>query len=824
MEKSTVEKFASELNLPIDLLLKQLESAGIKKTSGTEELLEEDKSALLNYLQIEHGASSTSKNKITLTRKQNTQIRKTDSEGRARTIQVEVRKKRTIVKPDQKKQVQDDSIKKDTSVIDKKTVDDKNQKEIREEEEKRNAALMTAQAEEVKNKKSAKEKEKEKEKESKDGTLHRPASKANVKVDKDSKKTELKDKWVDKNLKKRPIKTRNDNNKGWRSPKNKNKNKEEVEDQNFVAPSEPLVKDVLIPETISVADLAHKMAVKATEVIKTLMGMGMMVTINQVLDQDTAIIVVEEMGHKPEAAKENDLESFLDEESSSVNEIIEPRPPVVTVMGHVDHGKTSLLDYIRTTKVTKGEAGGITQHIGAYHVETSKGMITFLDTPGHEAFSAMRARGAKATDIVILVVAVDDGVMPQTIEAINHSKAAGVPLIVAINKIDKPDSNPEKVRGELLGHEVIPEELGGDSMFIEVSAQTGQGIDNLLDAVLLQAEVLELKAPINTPAKGIIVEGRLDKGRGPVTTLLVQSGTINISDTLLAGNASGKIRGMLDENGKNIKQATPSIPAEIIGLSDVPNAGDEFIVINDEKKAREIALFRQGKFRDVKLAKQQASKLENIMDQMTEAEVKFLPLIIKADVQGSCQALAGSLEKLSTDEVKVKVVHSAVGAINESDINLASASNAVIIAFNVRSSGGARKLGESLDIDVRYYSVIYEAIDEVKAALGGLLSPEQKEVTLGMVEIRDIFKASKVGTIAGCFVLEGVIKKGSNIRLLRDDAVIYEGQLDSLKRFKDDVKEVKSNFECGISIKNFDDLQVNDKLEAYEHVQVARKL
>ena len=822
MEKSTVEKFASELNLPIDLLLKQLESAGIKKTSGTEELLEEDKSALLNYLQIEHGASSTSKNKITLTRKQNTQIRKTDSEGRARTIQVEVRKKRTIVKPDQKKQVQDDLIKKDTSVIDKKTVDDKNQKEIREEEEKRNAALMAAQAEEVKNKKSAKENEKEKE--SKDGTLHRPASKANVKVDKDSKKTELKDKWVDKNLKKRPIKTRNDNNKGWRSPKNKNKNKEEGEDQNFVAPSEPLVKDVLIPETISVADLAHKMAVKATEVIKTLMGMGMMVTINQVLDQDTAIIVVEEMGHKPEAAKENDLESFLDEESSSLKEIIEPRPPVVTVMGHVDHGKTSLLDYIRTTKVTKGEAGGITQHIGAYHVETSKGMITFLDTPGHEAFSAMRARGAKATDIVILVVAVDDGVMPQTIEAINHSKAAGVPLIVAINKIDKPDSNPEKVRGELLGHEVIPEELGGDSMFIEVSAQTGQGIDNLLDAVLLQAEVLELKAPINTPAKGIIVEGRLDKGRGPVTTLLVQSGTINISDTLLAGNASGKIRGMLDENGKNIKQATPSIPAEIIGLSDVPNAGDEFIVINDEKKAREIALFRQGKFRDVKLAKQQASKLENIMDQMTEAEVKFLPLIIKADVQGSCQALAGSLEKLSTDEVKVKVVHSAVGAINESDINLASASNAVIIAFNVRSSGGARKLGESLDIDVRYYSVIYEAIDEVKAALGGLLSPEQKEVTLGMVEIRDIFKASKVGTIAGCFVLEGVIKKGSNIRLLRDGAVIYEGQLDSLKRFKDDVKEVKSNFECGISIKNFDDLQVNDKLEAYEHVQVARKL
>ncbi|MDA9093305.1 translation initiation factor IF-2 [Methylophilaceae bacterium] len=820
MEKSTVEKFANELNLPIDLLLKQLESAGIKKTSGAEELLEADKSALLNYLQIEHGASNTNKNKITLTRKQNTQIRKTDSDGRARTIQVEVRKKRTIVKPEQRKEVKDDLVKEDTSAVEKRAVADKNQKEIRKEEEKRNAALMAAQAEEVKNKKATKVNQKE----SKDGTLHRPASKANVKVDKDSKKTELKDKWVDKNLKKRPIKTRNDNNQGWRSPKNKNKNKDETDDQNFVAPSEPIVKNVLIPETVSVGDLAHKMAVKATEVIKTLMGMGMMVTINQVLDQDTAIIVVEEMGHKPEAAKENDLESFLDEESSSLDEVIEPRPPVVTVMGHVDHGKTSLLDYIRTTKVTKGEAGGITQHIGAYHVETPKGMITFLDTPGHEAFSAMRARGAKATDIVILVVAVDDGVMPQTIEAINHSKAAGVPLIVAINKIDKPDSNSEKVRGELLGHEVIPEELGGDSMFIEVSAQTGQGINDLLDAVLLQAEVLELKAPINTPAKGIIVEGRLDKGRGPVTTLLVQSGTINMSDTLLAGNASGKIRAMLDENGKNIKQATPSIPAEIIGLSDVPNAGDEFIVINDEKKAREIALFRQGKFRDVKLAKQQASKLENIMEQMTEAEVRFLPLIIKADVQGSSEALAGSLEKLSTDEVKVKVVHSAVGAVNESDINLASASNAVIIAFNVRASGGARKLGESLDIDVRYYSIIYEAVDEVKAALGGLLSPEQKEVILGMVEIREIFKASKVGTIAGCFVLDGVIKKGSNIRLLRDDTVIYEGQLDSLKRFKDDVKEVKSNFECGLSIKNFDDLKVNDKLEAYEYVQVARKL
>ena len=578
-----------------------------------------------------------------------------------------------------------------------------------------------------------------------------------------------------------------------------------------------------MPETISVADLAHKMSVKAGEVIKVLMGMGMMVTINQVLDQDTAMIAVEEMGHKPEAAKENDPESLLNIEDLA-EPILEIRPPVVTVMGHVDHGKTSLLDFIRTSKVASGEAGGITQHIGAYHVETPKGMITFLDTPGHEAFSAMRARGAKATDIVILAVAADDGVMPQTIEAINHSKAAEVPIIVAINKIDKPEANAEKVKGELLSHEVIPEELGGDAIFAEVSAKTGQGIDDLLDAVLLQAEVLELKAATNNPARGIVVEGRLDKGRGPVTTLLVQAGILKPGDTLLAGSAFGRVRAMLDEAGKNIKIAGPSIPVEVIGLSDVPNAGDEFIVINDEKKAREIALFRQGKFRDVKFAKQQASKLENIFDQMAEGEVKVLPLIIKSDVQGSFEALSGSLEKLSTEEVKVNVIHSAVGAVNESDINLATASNAVILAFNVRADSGARKLADNLEVDVRYYSIIYEAVDEVKAALSGLLSPEQKENILGLVEIREIFKASKIGTIAGCYVLEGIVRKNSKIRLLRDDVVIYDGDLDSLKRFKDDVKEVKSNFECGLSIKNYNDMKVGDKVEVYELVEVARKL
>ncbi len=822
MGKSNVEEFASELSLPIDLLLEQLKSAGVDKSSASDELKEEDKSALLNYLRSEHGASLRPKSKITLTRKQNTQIRKTDSDGRARTIQVEVRKKRTIVKPDQSKENILDS-KDNKELVNSKEILDDDQKSIRNQEDKRHAALAEAQANDLHKKINPSENKKDP---SQDGTLHRPASKAGVKIEKDKKdKKDKKDDWVDRTIKKRPVKNRSAVNTGWRPPKNKNKNIElnQETDQTFVAPSEPIVRDILIPETISVADLGHKMAIKASEVIKTLMGMGMMVTINQVLDQETAMIVAEEMGHNPEAAAENDPESLLNIEETIKPEI-EIRPPVVTVMGHVDHGKTSLLDFIRTSRIASGEAGGITQHIGAYHVENKKGVITFLDTPGHEAFSAMRARGAKATDIVILVVAADDGVMPQTIEGINHAKAAKVPLIVAINKIDKPEANSEKVKNELLAQEVIPEDLGGDSMFVEVSAKTGEGVENLLDAILLQAEILELKASINTPAKGIIVEGRLDKGRGPVTTLLIQSGFIKTGDSVLAGNAFGKIRSMLNELGKDVKGAGPSIPVEVTGLSEVPKAGDEFIVLNDEKKVREIALFRQGKFRDVKLAKQQASKLENVFDQMTEAEVRFLPLIIKADVQGSAEALAGSLEKLSTDEVKVNVIHSAIGAVNESDINLASASNAVIIAFNVRADGGARKLADNLEVDVRNYNIIYEAVDEVKSALGGLLAPEQKENILGLVEIREIYKASKVGNIAGCIVLEGVIRRNSNVRLLRDSKVIFEGELDSLKRFKDDIKEVKANIECGLSLKNFNDIKVGDNVEVFEMVQVPRKL
>jgi translation initiation factor IF-2 len=529
------------------------------------------------------------------------------------------------------------------------------------------------------------------------------------------------------------------------------------------------------------------------------------------------------MGHNAKAAAANDPDTFL-EETEHAEAILEGRPPVVTVMGHVDHGKTSLLDYIRRSRVASGEAGGITQHIGAYHVETPRGMVTFLDTPGHEAFTAMRARGAKATDVVILVVAADDGVMPQTIEAIHHAKAANVPLVVAVNKIDKPEANIERVKQELVTHEVVPEDWGGETMFVGVSAKTGEGIDSLLEAVLLQAEVLELKAPKNTPAKGLVIEGRLDKGRGSVSTILVQSGTLRRGDMILAGSSFGRVRAMLDEAGNEIKEAGPSIPVEILGLSDVPNAGEEIIVLNDERKAREIALFRQGKFRDVKLAKQQASKLENMFEQMGEGEVKTLPMIIKSDVQGSYEALATSLQKLSTDEVKVNIIHTGVGAITESDVNLGAASKAVVIGFNVRADAGARKLIETSGVDVRYYNIIYEAVDEVKAALSGMLAPEQKESAIGKVEIREVYRISKVGAVAGCYVQDGVIRRNSKIRVLRSNVVIHTGELDSLKRFKDDVKEVKSNFECGLSLKNFNDIEVGDILEVYEIVEVARTL
>ena len=899
MAQSTVLQFAKELGLPTALLLEQLNSAGVNKSTVDDQLDEADKTALLDYLRKEHGASQAPKNKITLTRKQNTEIKKTDSDGRARTIQVEVRKKRVLMRNEEVAQetpnpVESEEIaapvletvpvpileelpeviapeesivveavevepvvEKAEAVIEEASVElvVKRKKQqvltpeqiaMREQEAKRHAKLIAFQEEDLRKKEELKKRRAEEEQKRKDeaeaeakakakklseGTLHKPAGKEGVKpaLNKDAKKGKGSNKdWNEEENRKRGLKTRGAApiGNGWRTPKGKNKargGREEEVEHAFTAPTEPVVHEVLVPETISVSDLAKKMAIKASEVIKTLMGMGMMVTINQVLDQETAIILVEEMGHKATAAAENDPETFL-EEAEHENAVFEARPPVVTVMGHVDHGKTSLLDYIRASKVAGGEAGGITQHIGAYHVETPNGMVTFLDTPGHEAFTAMRARGAKATDIVILVVSADDGVMPQTKEAIHHAKAGNVPLVVAINKIDKPEADPQRVKMELVSEEVVPEDFGGEVMFREVSAKTGQGIDELLEAVLLQAEILELKAPKNTPAKGLVVEGRLDKGRGPVSTILVQSGTLRRGDMILAGSTYGRVRAMLDETGAEIKEAGPSIPVEVLGLSDVPASGEEVIVLNDERKAREIAMFRQGKFRDVKFAKQQAAKLENMMGQMADGEVKTLGLIIKSDVQGSNEALETSLLKLANEEVRVNIIHTAVGAISESDVNLAVASNALLIGFNVRADAGARKLIETNGVDVRYYNIIYEAVDEIKAALGGMLPPEQRESIIGSVEIREVFRISKIGAVAGCYVRDGRITRESKVRVLRDNVIIHTGELDSLKRFKDDVKEVKNNFECGLSLKGYNDLEVGDILEVYEVVEIARSL
>lgn len=903
MAQTTVEQFAGELKLPTALLLEQLKSAGVHKSTAIDLLSETDKTALLDHLRKEHGTLAP-KNQITLTRKSSTEIKKTDNTGKARTIQVEVRKKRVIESREEAEVAEQLPVEVELEVeaaaepieipveapvaievptvvevvevapvvevavvepvviepvveapvevvtpapvkttISRKDLLGADEIALREHEAKRHATLAAMQADDLRKKQELAQRriddeaqklvdaEAAKVKAAKlsEGTLHKPVVKegATKAPAKEVKKGKGNKEWTDAENKKRGLKTRGDSNAGkpgWRAPKGKHRHQSDDDGQHsFNAPTEAIIYEVLVPETITVAELAHKMSVKSGEVIKTLMGMGMMVTINQVLDQETAIIIVEEMGHKASAAAPNDPDTFIDEAEHAAA-IVEARPPVVTVMGHVDHGKTSLLDYIRASRVASGEAGGITQHIGAYHVETPRGMVTFLDTPGHEAFTAMRARGAKATDVVILVVSADDGVMPQTIEAIHHAKAAGVPLVVAINKIDKLGAEPERVKLELVAQEVVPEEFGGEVMFREVSAKTGQGIDELLEAVLLQAELLELKAPKNTPAKGLVIEGRLDKGRGPVATILVQSGTLKRGDMILAGSTFGKVRAMLDESGNEVKEAGPSMPVEIQGLSDVPSAGEDMIVLNDDRKAREIANFRQGKFREVKLAKQQASKLENMFEQMGEGVVQTLGLIIKSDVQGSYEALATSLQKLSTSEVKVNIIHTGVGAISESDVNLAAASKAVLIGFNVRADSGARKLIETLSVDARYYSIIYEAVDEVKAALGGMLPPEQKESMIGTVEVREVFRISKIGAIAGCYVQDGMIKRNSKVRVLRNNVIIHTGELDSLKRFKDDVKEVKNSFECGLSLRNYNDIEVGDILEIYEIVEVARTL
>ncbi|MDK9725330.1 MAG: translation initiation factor IF-2 [Sterolibacteriaceae bacterium MAG5] len=898
MAMMSVAQFAAELKMPATALLEQLAKAGVSKSATDDTLSEQDKTRLLDYLRKAHGETAP-KAKITLTRKQTTEIKAADATGKARTIQVEVRKKRVFVKRDPA-ELAAESAAEAAAVVEapeevptepvapppapapvevevpppapvpvepppapapapepapakaapsgNASVIGERQVALRQAEAKRQAELAAIQAAELKAKQerevraraeaearlvqqqaeaARKAAEAAKPEGGVSGTLHKPAAKPGEEAKKPAKKDSKPGAWKDDAAKKRTIKTRGDTGGGaggWRGgPKGRHgRHHDEAPAQQ--QPVEAIVREVHIPETISVADLAHKMSVKATEVIKALMKMGMMVTINQQLDQETAIIVVEEMGHKAFAAKLDDPDAFLDEHVDHKDVELLPRAPVVTVMGHVDHGKTSLLDYIRTAKVAAGEAGGITQHIGAYHVETPRGVITFLDTPGHEAFTAMRARGAKATDIVILVVAADDGVMPQTKEAIHHAKAAEVPLVVAVNKIDKPGANPDRVRQELVAEGVVPEEYGGDSPFVHVSAKTGQGIDDLLEHVLLQAEVLELTAPKEVPAKGLIIEARLDKGKGPVATILVQSGTLRRGDVLLAGQVYGRIRAMLDENGKPIEEAGPSIPVEIQGLSDVPGAGDEAMVIIDERKAREIALFRQGKFRDVRLAKQQAAKLETMFEQMGEGEVKSLALIIKADVQGSQEALVHALTKLSTDEVKVQVIHAAVGGISESDVNLAEASKAVIIGFNTRADAGARKAAENFGVDIRYYNIIYDAVDEVKAAMSGMLSPEKKESVIGQVEIRQVFRISRVGTVAGCMVLSGIVKRNASIRLLRNNVVIHTGELESLKRFKDDVREVKEGFECGLNLKNFNDIQEGDQLEVFEIQEVARSL
>jgi len=840
--QTSVAQFASELKVPPSVLLEQLRAAGVDKKQPGDSLSEQDKSRLLEYLRKTHGSADT-KNKITLTRKQTSEIRKTDATGKYRTVQVEVRKKRVFVKRDPA-EVAAQAVAAETppppppvAAVDAKEI------ELREEEARRQQQLAAIQAAELREKQEREELRERQERERKEAeqqaaapaaaapatptTLHAPKA-GEPKTDKKPKKARPTTVLRDDSVRRRTIKTRGDAGGGvggWHARGGgRHRQVSAGAETAYAQPVEPMVREIPVPETIAVGELAHRMSVKAAEVIKALMKLGTMATINQVLDQETAMIVVEEMGHKAKPAKLDDPEAYLTETAPPAAAEGKPRPPVVTVMGHVDHGKTSLLDYIRRTKVAAGEAGGITQHIGAYHVETPRGVVTFLDTPGHEAFTAMRARGAKVTDLVVLVVAADDGVMPQTIEAINHAKAAAVPLVVAINKIDKHEANAEKVKQELLAQGVVPEEYGGDSPFVPVSAKTGKGVDELLEQILLQAEVLELKAPAEAPAKGVVLEARLDKGRGPVATLLVQSGTLKRGDVVLTGAVYGRVRAMLDENGKPVQAAGPSIPVEIQGLSEVPSAGEEMTVLPDERKAREIALFRQGKFRDVKFAKQHAAKLENAFGQMAEGEKKVLTLVIKADVQGSQEALVHALTRLATDEVKVTVVHAGVGGITESDVNLAMASRAVIIGFNTRADATARKLIESSGIQVRYYNIIYEAVDEIKAALSGMLAPERKESVIGMVEVRQVFRISKIGTVAGCYVLEGTVKRGAQVRVLRDNVVIHTGEIDSLKRFKDDVREVKAGFECGMSLKGFSDLKEGDQFEVFEVMEVARSL
>ncbi|WP_304639935.1 translation initiation factor IF-2 [Pseudomonas sp.] len=841
MAEVTVKELANVTGTPVERLLQQMQEAGLPQTSPEERVSDEEKQKLLAHLKSAHGDSSAEPRKITLKRKTLSTLKV----GGSKTVNVEVRKKKTYVKRDpvdleaeRQRELEEQRLAEEARLAAEAEAEAKRQAEqvAREAEEAARKAAEQAQAqvdvvaevpapvteaapvapdlvaaaapataavdhkkkEEHRRKLPSREEEEERNRKRAGGGKDKARIAPRVTEDEEA------------------MARRRGGGGKLKAHKKRNQH-------GFEKPTGPIVREVVIGETITVAELAQKMSVKAAEVIKYMFKNGNMVTINQVLDQDTATIVAEDMGHKVKQVRESALEDSLAETLHHEGEDV-PRAPVVTVMGHVDHGKTSLLDYIRRAKVAAGEAGGITQHIGAYHVETERGMVTFLDTPGHAAFTAMRARGAKATDIVILVVAADDGVMPQTEEAVQHAKAAGVPLVVAVNKIDKEDADPDRIKHDLAAREVIPEEWGGDTQFVHVSAKVGTGIDELLEAVLLQAEVLELKAQPSAPGRGVVVESRLDKGRGPVATVLVQNGTLRQGDIVLAGVNYGRVRAMYDENGVQIKEAGPSIPVEILGLDGTPDAGDELTVVPDEKKAREIALFRQGKFREIKLARQQSAKLENMFENMGQGEKKTLNIVIKADVRGSLEALQGSLSDLGNDEVQVKIVSGGVGGITETDANLALASNAVIFGFNVRADATARKIIENEGLDLRYYSVIYEIIDDVKKALSGMLGSDVREQILGVAEVRDVFRSPKFGAIAGCMVIEGTVYRNRPIRVLREDVVIYEGELESLRRFKDDVGEVRNGMECGIGVKNYNDVRTGDRIEVFERIQVARTL
>ncbi|RMD78092.1 MAG: translation initiation factor IF-2 [Gammaproteobacteria bacterium] len=833
MAEVTVRQFAEVVGIPVDRLLAQLEQAGSPIRSADQPITDQEKMRLLQHLRRAHGEgeAAAEPKKITLKRRTVGELRQTGPRGKAKTVSVEVRKRRTYVK--RALAVAEEAAKVEQQIAERARLEEAErarQEELRariaEEERRRAEEEARRKAEE-----EARRRAEEAARRAAEEAARAAAAAAAAPVPERERKEKERERRreVEREEKATRYGRRELHLAGEKAGRRKKAKARPARitrtggEHGFERPTQPIVREVVVPETITVGELAQRMSVKAAEVIKTLMKMGVMATINQTLDQDTAVLVVEEMGHVAKPQREDDYEALVAEVMQKAEGEALPRPPVVTVMGHVDHGKTSLLDYIRRSRVAAGEAGGITQHIGAYHVHTDKGDITFLDTPGHEAFTAMRARGAKVTDIVILVVAADDGVMPQTVEAIQHAKAAGVPLVVAVNKIDKPDADPDRVRNELAQHEVIPEDWGGDTIFVNVSAKTGQGVDELLEAVLLQAEVMELKAVRDAPAVGVVIESALDKGRGPVATILVQQGTLHEGDVLLAGQEYGRVRAMFDDAGRPVKEAGPSMPVLVLGLSGTPEAGDTAVVLEDERKAREIAEHRRRKRREQQAA-EQATTLQDIFDQLKQGETHTLNVVLKADVQGSLEALKDALGKLSTEEVQVKLVGAGVGAITESDVNLALASNAVLIGFNVRADAAARRLAEARGVELRYYSVIYEVIDDLKKTLSGMLAPEIKERIVGVAEVREVFRSPKFGAVAGCLVKEGVVKRNNPIRVLRDNVVIFEGRLESLRRYKEDVNEVRAGMECGIAVKDYNDVRPGDLIEVYERVEVAREL